>query len=227
MNDFSKYFDNLFDKADKFFDDNRSNKNDLSGNSNMHSNSKVNKAVQYLIEKGIEKAENVVYKIIKPYEVLEILDPTYANIIITDILNQLPKFDEKDQLYLDLFIININMNNFLDAKKYYNNILDTNIKNKYKIIIKLISLDDNDFYDYFNSNYSSLLELSIYNILRRFSNIAFAKNKFNEVLTVIEKCCKLNPLSKSDQNDLLHCYSKLNLMEHYKIQKEILTVIGV
>lgn len=227
MSTFGQIFDDFLDTAGKYFDDNRSDKNDMSGNKNMHSNANINKAIQYLMEKGIEKAEKVAYKIIKPYDALELIEPVFANTIIKDIEKQLTKTDDKDNLYLDLFIIYINMNDFSNAKKYFGHIYNVDIKHKYGIIEKMILLNDDDFYAVFKNNNSLLLELSIYTIFRRYVNIAFAKKRFEEALPIIERCCRLNPLSKSDQNDLLDCYKRLNYTELYNMQKDILNLIGV
>jgi len=191
------------------------------------SNPTISKAAQLIYEKSIEKAEQFIDKYIRPYNVFEIIEPEFAKEIVNDLELKIEKGKKTDQNYFELTVLYINLNDLYLALEASKNIKDPNIKDRLKLALQISQLGNNDFIEFYDKNIISISDSNIYNIFKRRAKLALEVNDYTSARSAMELCCVLNPISQTDQSDLLLCYEKLGESNLVQIQKDILDNIGV
>lgn len=217
----SKIQNNIEDKLDEHV----SEKNNLEDkNEKLVESRLVNKAVQLMFEKSINKVEQFINKYVRPYDVCEVTDREYIKYLITDIEEKI-RVSGNDQYYYELVILYANLGETDRANEYCPRIKSEELKTELFKICSLLKLNDNDLYGYIMNNQETIVSSRIYCLLVRGADLCIESGNYFLAKSFAEKYCELNSVSVANHKKLQSIYSKLGEEVNSNIEYEIIRLL--
>lgn len=217
---------NLHSTVNEKLDEKISGGNNLSEKGSEYlSNSTLNKSVQLILEKSIKQAEDFVDKFFRPYDVHEILSPTYMDYIINE-LKQKQISNPSNEVYTyELAVLYFNKKEDQLALQELRKLKKQEFVNLLKPAADLSNLSDEAFLKYYQLNKESVRRARIYRFIRHYASLCFNRGEFAKSLQDLELACSLNPTSIELNEMLLATYKRLNRDNDALLQTEILKLL--